>query len=123
MVTIATVNPLLHHQRKLLKGLDAILKRIVPPHNDEIQTPQQLVEKELFRYEDLADLEPDKDPLKWWYIEAKHFPILAQLASKYLSTSVASEQVFSKAGYIANHFCARLSPKNVNRLGFLSKNL
>ena len=78
------------------------------------------------RYEDLVDLEPDKDPLKWWCIEAKHFPMLARLASKYLcacATSVASERVFSKAGYIANHFRARLSPDNVNRLVFLSKNL
>ena len=112
---------------KKTKGLGAILKRIIPQHNDEFRrTPQQLIEKEMSRYEDLADLEPDKDPLKWWCIEAKHFPMLARLASKYLcacATSVASERVFSKAGYIANHFRARLSPDNVNRLVFLSKNL
>ena len=77
-------------------------------------------------YEDLADLELDKDLLKWWYIEAKHYPILARLASKYLcacANSVPSERTFSKAGYIANHLHARISPENVNKLVFLSKNL
>ena len=98
----------------------------MPSHTDESRTPQQLVEKEMSRYEDLADLdlEPDNDPLKGWYVEAKNFPILVRLASKYLcacATSVASERVFSKAGYIANNFRARLSPDNVNRLVFLNQ--
>ena len=56
----------------------------------------------------------------------KHLPILARLASKYLcacATSVPLERVFSKAGYIANHFRARLSAENVNKLVFLSNNL
>ena len=39
------------------------------------------------------------------------------------ATSVPLQQVFSKAGYIANHFCARLSAENDNKLVFLSKNL
>ena len=39
-------------------------------------------------------MDPDKDPLKWWKDEAKHLPILARFARKYLcacATSVPSE--------------------------------
>ena len=70
-----------------------------------------MVQKETSRYLNLPDLNPEKDPLSWWKDEVKHFPMLARLARKYLyacATSVPSERVFSKAGYIANHFCARL---------------
>ena len=114
---------------KKMKGLGAILKRIVQEkrnEQDDSRSPQEVVQKETSRYLDLPDLDPEKDPLSWWKDEAKHFPILARLARKYLcacATSVPSERVFSKASYIANHFRARLSAENVNKLVFLSKNL
>ena len=66
------------------------------------------------------------DPLNWWKDEAKCLPILARIARKYLcacAMSAPAERVFSKAGYIAKHFRARLSAENVNKLVFLSKNL
>jgi len=40
------------------KRLGAILKRIVPPRNDECRTSQQLVQREMSWYKDLVDLEP-----------------------------------------------------------------
>jgi hypothetical protein len=45
-----------------------------------------------------SDVEGEQDPLKWWDVNKGKFPILAQLACKYLSiqaTSGASERVFS----------------------------
>ena len=65
---------------------------------DDSCSPQEVVQKETSRYLDLPDLDPEKDPLSWWKDEAKHFPILARLARKYLcacATSVPSERVFS----------------------------
>ena len=74
----------------------------------------------------MPTLSPEDDPLQWWKVEAKRLPILATLARKYLcvcGTSVPSEHLFSKAGYIAGNLQARLSPINVNRLVFLSRNM
>ena len=116
---------------KKMKGLGAILKRIVNKRSSEHvstqpRSPQEVVQKETSWYLDLPHLDPDKDPLNWWKDEVKHLPILARLARKYLcacAMSVPLERIFSKAGYIANHFHARLSTENVNKLVFLSKNL
>ena len=116
---------------KKMKGLGAILKRIVNERSSEHvsthpRSPHEVVQKETSQYLDLPDLDPDKDPLNWWKDEVKHLPILGRLARNYLcacAMSVPLERVFSKAGYIANHFRARLSTENVNKLVFLSKNL
>ena len=107
-----------------MKGLGAILKRIVNERSSEHisthpRSPQEVVQKEASRYLDLPDLDPDKDPLNWRKDEVKHLPILARLARKYLyacAMSVPLERVFNKVGYIANHFCARLSAENVSKL-------
>ena len=79
---------------------------------------RQKVEEEMSRYQSLPPVNPEEyDPLLWWKDEAHHLPILAGLARKYLSScgaSVASESLFSKAGYIVSDLQARLSPDNFN---------
>ena len=84
------------------------------------------VEVEISRYLDLPVVEMDSDPLQWWKHEEKRLPVLAVLAKKYLcicGTSVPSERLFSKSGFIVDAFRSHLLPEKVNMLTFLAKNL
>src|SRR5579859_5408655 len=66
--------------------------------NDDTQN-----ENEVESYLIMTQIKSDQDPLKWWDVNKGQFPILAQLACKYLSipaTSGASERVFSNTGLI-----------------------
>jgi len=68
---------------------------------------------------------PMLDPLVWWKQRQSKFPRLAALARRYLSitcTSVPSERVFSKCGWIVNKRRCSLSDKNIALLAFLSCN-
>ena len=59
-------------------------------------------------------------------MQKNELPIVATLAKKYLcvcGTSVPSERLFSKGGYIVGDLCNRLPPDTVNMLIFLAKNL
>jgi hypothetical protein len=45
------------------------------------------------------------NPLEWWRVRQEEFPLLSNLARRVLSisaTSVPSERVFSKSGWIMN---------------------
>ena len=114
---------------KKLKGLAAVLKKALPSVTVQPQeqlTTSERVKKEIDRYLDLAPIDLECDPLNWWKKEAENFPALAILARKYLclcGTSVPSERLFSKGGYIVNGMCCRLSPDKVNMLLFLAKNM
>ncbi|XP_050052894.1 zinc finger BED domain-containing protein 4-like [Aphis gossypii] len=78
------------------------------------------------QYMDLPYLNLKEDPMQFW---KNHFSVLdplSELALKYAcipATSVPSERIFSKAGQIVSQRRNRLSPKNVNILIFLNKNL
>jgi hypothetical protein len=65
------------------------------------------------------------DPLLWWKKKQNKFPRISRLARKILTltaTSVPSERVFSKSGWIVNKRRSSLSDKNVSLLVFLSCN-
>ena len=88
-------------------------------------TPLQTIENEIASYKNFPKTTPDTDPLVWWKGEGGRFPNLAHLAQKYLTvcgTSVPSERIFSRAGWVTNHRY-RLSPENVDRLVFLANNM
>ena len=70
--------------------------------------------------EDYRSVDVESDPLTWWKDERKQFPCFSCLARKYLcicGTSVPSERLFSKGGYIVNLLRNGLSPQHVNILG------
>ena len=115
---------------KKAKGLAAIMSKIITEQVTDTGpsiTPTQKVENELAFYLDFPMVSIDQNPLESWKTEQGRFPILAQLAKKYLcvcgGTSVPSERIFSKAGYINDHLRSRLLPKNVDKLVFLPKNI
>lgn len=78
------------------------------------------------QYMDLPYLNLKEDPMQFW---KNHFSVLdplTELVLKYACipvTSVPSERIFSKAGQIVSQRRNRPSPKNVNILIFLNKNL
>ena len=115
--------------KKKLKGLAAVLKRISDeeePDSMPTLTPQETVESEIASYLNFPHAAPETDPLVWWKEEEGRFPTLARLARKYLcvcGTSVPSERIFSRAGYVADHHRARLTPENMDKLVFLASNM
>jgi len=62
------------------------------------------------------------NPLHLWKDMKSVYPILSNIAIKYLSTvatSVPSERLFSKAGLTLSNRRNRLTPKHLNKLLFL----
>jgi hypothetical protein len=83
------------------------------------------VKEECQKYASEKHASRDSDPLKWWAVNASHYPSLSVLAKKYLcvpATSAPSERVFSAAGLTVSHTRNSLSPSTVDSLLFLSKN-
>ncbi len=114
---------------KKLKGLGAILTRVAESAGGQEElpsSPSDRIKREIQLFRDVPAVDPDSDPLLWWASEQKRLPILAELARKYLcicGTSVPSERMFSKSGYLVNDYRSRLAPRNVNMLVFLAKNM
>jgi len=66
------------------------------------------------------------DPLSWWRVKAKQFPLLSELAVRYLcipATSAPSERVFSTAGLTIANMRSRLDPMTANELVFLHESI
>ena len=94
---------------KKSKGLAAVLKHILEEETERmpVLSPWQVAQKEMTMYLNHPNISPEDDPLLWWKNEQQRLPTLAQLAKKYLAicgTSVPSERIFSKAGFIADRF-------------------
>jgi hypothetical protein len=82
-------------------------------------------ENEVLRYIKIQQIDINQDPLKWWNINKSGFPVLSQLAQKYLSipaTSVPSERLFLDAGNYISAKRTQLSPDLVNQVLFLKRN-
>lgn len=77
------------------------------------------------QYLELDLMNRKQNPLEFWENHQKTFPELYLLAKKYLcvpATSVPSERLFSKAGYITNDRRSRLGAKRIDQLVFLNGN-
>ena len=85
---------------------------------------EERMKTEILRY--IGEEQTSKSPLQWWKENKSRFPLLSQLAARYLAipaTSVPCERVFSAAGHIVSEKRACLLPENVNMLVFLAENL
>lgn len=86
----------------------------------------ELARKQLDTYKTLASKQKmvfDDDPLKWWKQYCATLPELSLMVRSYLAiqaTSVASERLFSKAGFIVNKLRTSLKPENISMLTFLA---
>ena len=68
----------------------------------------------------------DDDPLHWWKLHNELYPLLSQVAKKYLcvpATSTVSERLFSRSGRIVTPIRSSLKPDSVEMLVFLSNNV
>jgi zinc finger BED domain-containing protein 1 (E3 SUMO-protein ligase ZBED1) len=66
---------------------------------------------EVERYRKLQPISVDSNPLTWWKLHWKEFPILTELARRYLCimpSSASSERAFSTAGNVSTKKRARL---------------
>jgi len=114
-----------------MKGLGAVLNHIADDIPSLVKasssvSPTERIRKEVNDYSDEAVVPTDTDVLQWWKLRQSRYLSLANLAKSYLcvcATSVPSERIFSKSGYICNIHRSRLLPENVNLLVFLSANL
>ena len=88
-------------------------------------TPIELAQRELAEYRAIRPIGLGSNPLDFWKHNEKRFPLLSQLALRYLCTqasSVASERVFSTAGDTLSNERSKMSHDKVNMAIFLTKN-
>jgi hypothetical protein len=97
-------------------------------HNRENNNEYEIAQAELTMYKAAPMLPLQKEdrsynnPLEWWKSNAKRFPLLSELAIRYLcipATSAPSERVFSSAGLTIAKERSRLDPTSANELVFL----
>ena len=72
------------------KGLSKILGQCQGHSSAAPSTPQEKVKQQLDQYLSHPHLDVEECPLKWWKNESSHYPVVAQLARKYLSVCATS---------------------------------
>lgn len=80
---------------------------------------------EFERYIELKPIPPERNPLNWWNETGKDLKEIRKVANIFLSipaSSVASERVFSKAGYLLSQRRTSLNSKAVDSFIFISSN-
>ena len=93
-------------------------------------TPRYNIEHEFRMYQQYVIPKKDlgkytEDPLAFWKDNKSTFPLLYQVAKRYLhipATSVPSERIFSLAGFICRKKRTKLLEEHVNQQIFLAKN-
>lgn len=81
---------------------------------------------ELSQYEAVVSVSPDDSPLDFWRDNRAVFPLLSQVACKYLcscATSCSSERFFSLTGHIVSKKRSSYNPEMINTLAFLAFNM
>lgn len=81
--------------------------------------------RELHQWDTLQPTTLSEDPLKWWKQNSALYPVLAELAQKYLAVPASqctTERAFSTAGNIVTSDRASFLPERVEALALLQKN-
>ena len=81
-----------------------------------------VVDAELARYNKETPLETNSNPLEWWKNKMKTYPIIANVARRYLgipASSASVERLFSVAGLTISDDRGRLSAEHASQLIFL----
>lgn len=85
-----------------------------------------LAQQELDSYLRIPVIDVSEDPLKWWNVNKQIFPVLSEMAKKFLSipaTSTPSERLFSASGNVITSKRNKLNPTTAEKLVFLYQNL
>jgi hypothetical protein len=80
---------------------------------------------EIEKYMMIEEVDVNICPFKWWASQASNFPILSELAKKYLAipaTSASSERLFSDAGNVMTVRRTNLLPSTFEHLIFCKQN-
>ena len=88
----------------------------------ELDNVNDVVKKEMKAYRNEPMISRDEDVLPWWAKNKDKFPILSQLARKYLcitATSTEAERTFSALGILLTKQRLCMTGANVNRQLFL----
>ena len=102
----------------------SILEDIAEGDHEDLPPKKERLAVEVSRY--IGEQATDKTPVDWWKQNQDRYPLLSQLAMRYLAipaTSVPCERVFSSTGYIVSERRSCLLPENVSKLVFLAENL
>ncbi|KAL2079757.1 hypothetical protein ACEWY4_011180 [Coilia grayii] len=123
---VAVPEPTQPKRPKDSSALMALLGSAYTPETSPLRkTPTENARDEVTRYREVTSIPLSQNPLLWWKVHAGEFPLLADLAKRYLcvpGTSVPSERVFSTAGDIVTAQRSCLTSQHVHQLLFLQKN-
>lgn len=100
----------------------------VPGAAKKLKTPENQAHEEMARFKETAPMPITKgaNPLNWWKEHECEYPLLSNLAKRYLCiprTSVSSERVCSMATDIITAQRSALTPEHLDQILFLHKNL
>ena len=121
----------LKKRRRLAEYYGSWTLDLSPADRPSISDHESAIASEIRAYNRLPDLNVASEEtngnniLAWWSANESHFPLLSKIARRYLSinaTSVPSERVFSKGGWIVSKRRCSLSHENIASLMFLACN-
>lgn len=111
---------------KLWQYFDEIATSSTMPIAREKKLHKSSIKEELEMYLNLSLISRTDNPIIWWKEKKEVFPILKEMAAKFLSapaSSVYSERIFSEVGNIYDESRSNLLPRNAEKLLFIHHNL
>jgi len=112
-------SPIIEYEKKRLKKEKPSEESII--FGTSYYKSETIEKLELDEYKAIPPIHLEMSPLIWWKENAKNFKTLSMLAKIFLCIP-ASEQLFSKAGYLLNYRRTSLSSKAVDHYLFVSSN-